>query len=314
MLRTMLESASRCGIRTQTHTRPDERIAAAATDCWGVFSLHELCAHGLSKYGVLRRERSGALVRVYRGVYVLGFLADAPEARAIAAVKAAGRGAVLSHRAAGWLWGFCEGDEPRPEITVPSPRAPRTPELVLHRAQLAPADLTRHRGVPITNAARTIVDLASVLPEGLLRQAVRRAQGHRRLSLPSLLRALERLGPRRGSATLRRIIATGPAPTRSALEDVVLDLLIAAGFEHPDVNKPLIVSGRRTVPDFRWPSERLILEADGAGWHDQVIDAERQELLEAHGERVLRLSWNDAVRQPQATLARVAASGVPRAR
>jgi very-short-patch-repair endonuclease len=91
----------------------------------------------------------------------------------------------------------------------------------------------------------------------------------------------------------------------------VLDLLLAAGLEHPDVNKPLIVSGRRVVPDFRWPRKRLVLEADGAAWHDPALDAERQALLEAHGERVLRVTWEQAVTKPQATIARVTAADAP---
>ncbi len=308
----MLESGSGRGIRDKARTRPDERIAAAAADRWGVFSLRELLAFGLTRDGVMRRERSGALVRLYRGVYALGWLADAAEARAIAAVKAAGNGAVFSHRAGAWLWGFVEGDEPRPEITVPSPRTPAVPRVLAHRSQrLDPRDRTRHRGVPITTAARTIIDLASVLEEGALRQAVRRAQGLRRLSIPSLLAAMERLGPRRGFATLRRIVATGPAPTKTVLEDVLLDLLLAAGFEHPDVNQPLVLSGRRVIPDFRWPRQKLVIEA-GIAWHDRELDAERQALLEAAGERVLRVTWEQAVGQPRATAARVAAAGAPR--
>src|SRR5690242_1279424 len=104
----MLERRSHRGIRDVVRTRPDDAIAAAATDCWGVFYVRELLAFGLSRDGVMRRERSGALIRRYRGVYVLGWMADAPEARMLAAVKAAGGGAVLSHRAAAWLWGFVE--------------------------------------------------------------------------------------------------------------------------------------------------------------------------------------------------------------
>ena len=123
---------------------------------------------------------------------------------------------------------------------------------------------------------------------------------------------MERLGPRRGTAILRNVIATGPAPTKSVLEDVVLDLLLVAGFEHPDVNRPLVLSGRRIVPDFRWPRQQLVLEADGVGWHDRDHDAHRQALLQAHGERVLRVTWAEAVRNPRAVVARVAAAGAPR--
>jgi hypothetical protein len=308
----MPESVSSRGIRESARTRPDELIAGAAADSWGVFGWAELLGFGLSKDGVMRRERSGVLIRRYRGVYVLGWFADAPEARALAAVKAAGPGAVLSHRAAAWLWGFLENDESKPEVTVPSPRDPTIPGVIVHRGQLDRCETMRHRKVPITTPARTLIDLAAVVNEPTLRQAVRRAQGHRRIALPSLLRAMGRLGPRRGSATLRRIIATGAAPTKSILEDVVLDLLLAAGFEHPDVNKPLILSGRRVVPDFRWPRQHLILEADSS-WHDEALDRERQALLEAHGELVLCVTWEQAVRHPEATVARVAAAGAPRA-
>ena len=43
------------------------------------------------------------------------------------------------------------------------------------------------------------------------------------------------------------------------------------GFARPDVNVPLVIDGRRIVPDFRWPAQRLILEADGAAWHDDPL-------------------------------------------
>jgi hypothetical protein len=41
------------------------------------------------------------------------------------------------------------------------------------------------------------------------------------------------------------------------LEDAALELLLDAGFVHPDVNKPLIIEGRRLVPDFRCPDPAI---------------------------------------------------------
>src|SRR5688572_355081 len=98
------------GNRDSADTRPDLAIAEAAEDCWGVFSLAELCQLGLTRDGVMRRVRTGRLHRRYPGVYDVGYPADLPEARYLAAVKACGPGALLSFRAAGWLWGFLEGD------------------------------------------------------------------------------------------------------------------------------------------------------------------------------------------------------------
>jgi hypothetical protein len=173
----------------------------------------------------------------------------------------------------------------------------------------------RHKGIPVTAPARTLLDLASILDYQPLRRAVRQAQSVHRVNLRELSDVLARLAPCRGSAKLAEVIATGPAPTRSELEDAVLDLLLRGGLTRPEVNQPLTLSGRRLKPDFRWPAQRLVIEADGAAWHDNKIaredDAERQALLEAHGERVLRVTWEQAIRRPGETLMRVRAAGAP---
>jgi len=246
----------------------------------------------------------------------VGHARPSPEGILLAAVKACGPGAVLSHRAATGHWEFLDPVEGPIEVTVTGSATRVIPGLVVHRtAVLEPRDVTRHRGVPVTRPARTLLDLAAVGGSGELRQAVRRAQGQRRVAIPQLVEVIERLGPRRGSRRLARVIAAGPAPTRSVLEDVVLDLILAAGIAHPDVNRPLLVGTRRVVPDFRWPAERLIVEADGAAWHENPIarvdDAERQALLEAHGERVVRVSWEQAIDRRSETVRRVLAAGAP---
>jgi hypothetical protein len=172
----------------------------------------------------------------------------------------------------------------------------------------------RHKGVPVTSPARTLVDLAAVVNEKLLRTAVRRALAHRRVSIRQLVATKRRLGPRRGTAKLDRVLATA-APTRSELEDVVLDLIVDAGFVRPDVNKPLLLAKRRVVPDFRWAEQRLVVEAESRAWHDNPIaraeDIERQMLLEAHGDLVVRVTWRQAVAKPEHTVARLAAAGAP---
>ncbi len=91
--------------------------------------------------------------------------------------------------------------------------------------------------------------------------------------------------------------------------------MLAGGLARPDVNVALVLSGRRVIPDFRWPREHLVVEADGAAWHDHKLaredDAERQALLEAHGERVVRVTWDQAVAKPSQTLSRIQTAGAP---
>jgi Protein of unknown function (DUF559) len=237
------------------------------------------------------------------------------EGHLLAAVKALGGDAVLSHFAAGALWGFLDWDGRRPEVTVARQGVPRRAGIRVHCSSvLEPRDVMRHKGVPVTSPARTLVDLAAVVNEKLLRTAVRRALAHRRVSIRQLVATKRRLGPRRGTATLDRVLATA-APTRSELEDVVLDLIVDAGFVRPDVNRPLLLAERRVVPDFRWAEQRLVVEADSRAWHENPIaradDIERQMLLEANGDLVLRVTWRQAVTKPNETIARVRAAGAP---
>jgi very-short-patch-repair endonuclease len=295
---------------------PDALVASLAAVEWSVLSLDELRACGLSPDQVTHRLRKGWLHRVYPGVYAVGHPAISTTGRLLAAVKSIGRGAVLSHFSAAALWGFVDWDRRYPEVTVRGTGAKSHHGIRVHcTSVLEPRDISRHEGIPVTSAERTLVDLASVANHHLLRRAVRKAQSLRRVSVPGLVVTMRRLGPRRGTANLNRMLATGPAPTRSELEDVVFDLIIDGGLAPPDVNKALHIAGRRVVPDFRWPEQRVVVEADSRIWHDNRIaredDAERQALLEAHGERVLRVTWKQAVTTPAETLARIRAAGAP---
>jgi hypothetical protein len=223
---------------------------------------------------------------------------------------------VLSHFSAAALWEMVDWDERRPEVTVRDTTPRVHPGILVHRTRYLDAqDRRRHRGIPVTSPARTAMDVASMLPAAAARRAVRQALSKRWPGVHDLLEILERQPRRPGAKALRRIVATGPVPTRSLLEDLVLDLILAAGLELPDVNVPMIVAGRRIIPDFRWPGRRLVVEADGAAWHEDQLaredDANRQARLEAHGERIVRITWEQAVGRRAQTVARLrAAAGI----
>ncbi len=278
----------------------------------------ELLAGGLSHHQIGSRRLAGLLHPLHRGVYAVGHPNIRWEGRLLAAAKACGPEAVVSHRSAGALWGFLDREQGGyPDVTVLGSGGNRHPEIRVHRTSALPLrDRSRLERVPLTSPARTLLDLGAQLDRPALRAAIRRAQGLKRVNLRQLHEVLERRRPCKGSRRLADAIATGSAPTRSVLEDVVLDLVLGAGFTHPDVNRPLVVGGRRVIPDFRWPDRRLVIEADGAAWHEGGLardaDAERQALLEEAGERVLRVTWLQAVAQPSATLRRIANAGAPR--
>jgi len=302
--------------RTHVWERPDVAVARLASEDWGVLSLDELRRCGLSRGTVATRVRRGWLHPVYRSVYAVGHPQLSLEGRFMAAVKAFAGDAVLSHFSAAALWGFLDWDNRTPEVTVVQTGARICRGIRAHRTSLLePRDVMRHEGIPVTSPARTLVDLAAVVNEKLLRSAVRRALAKHRVSIRQVAATRRRLGRRRGSVNLSRVLRAA-APTRSELEDVVFDLVVDSGFACPDVNRPLLLAGRRVIPDFRWPEQRVVVEADSRTWHDNAIarqdDAQRQALLEACGERVLRVTWNQAIRSPSETVRRIEAAGVPR--
>ena len=170
--------------------------------------------------------------------------------------RCVGDDALLSHFAAAALWELIDWDARHPEVTVPRRGVKRRPGIRVHfSSELGPRDVMRHKGIPVTSPARTLVDLAGVGGDKLLRTAIRRALAKRWVSIRQLVATRRRLGPRRGSARLDRVLATA-TPTRSELGDVVLDLLMESGFDGPDINRPLLLARRRVVPDFRWPDQR----------------------------------------------------------
>ena len=279
-------------------------MAELAAKQGGVISTAQLRALGLNKGAIQVRVRRGQLHRVHRGVYAVGHPAISRHGQFWAAVLACGSGAVLSHFAAAVLWGLLKWDDRLIEVTVVGSGGRGRPRLRIHRARsLHPHDRDRQYGIPVTSPARTLLDLAgSNLSDKALRRAVRQAQALHLVSTPRSPSCSNARTATAGSRGSPRSIADGPAATESGHEDVVLDLLLAAGFEHPVVNGTLVVDGKPYRPDLRWPAQQLILEVD-SGWHDgrlaQEDDAVRQADLEAIGERVLRTTREQAIRHPR---------------
>jgi hypothetical protein len=303
--------------RDQSTARADLEVARMAARQHGVLSVDDLRACGLSLKAISVRAANGRLHPMHRGVYAVGHANPTREGWMLAAVKACGADAALSHRSAAALPNIIRWEDRYPDVIVPGPAAPQHPRINGHRTSyLPPEHLTTWQGIPITTAERTLLDLAGVLPESQLRRAIRQSQFLGLTTLGSLVAIVRGPGPKRGRAAFARVIATGAAPTRSELEDAVLDLLLRGGFAHPLVNAPLYLSGRRIVPDFVWLEQRLVIEADGAHHDDpfeRVADQERQRILEVHGYRVIRVTWAQAVADPGGTLRRCRDAGAPRA-
>ncbi len=283
----------------------------------GVLDVGELRRCGLNRHAVALRERNGRLHRLHHGVYAVGHPNVSLTGRFIAAYKACQGHAALSHRAEAARLGIMDWVEGEIELTALDGFDHDHQGIKVHRSSfITRADCMIRDGMLVTNVTWTVVALAAVLSRSELRAVTRAALGDRLTSVRKLLELLNRLGPVRGSRVMRDILARG-LPTRSELEDVMLSVISAGGLAMPDVNKPLYLDGRKVVPDFRWPEQRLVLEADGARWHGDALaradDAERQALLETHGDTVLRAGWDQAIFKPAEVVDLLANAGAPEA-
>ena len=102
--------------------------------------------------------------------------------------------------------------------------APRSPQPTrassMHHTALHPHDITRRHGIPVTSAARTILDLAATEPTAELERALNEAGLQRRVSPHSLNEQFSRYPRHRGTAALTKAARdashASPAPTSSA--------------------------------------------------------------------------------------------------
>jgi very-short-patch-repair endonuclease len=265
-------------------------------------------ALGLGRRAIGHRLETGRLTAIHRGVYAVGHPALGPRGRAVAALRAVGPGAVLSHRSAAAIHGLLAATGAI-EVTVAG-RAPRSRAgIIVHRAaSLGDEDTCRRDGLPLTSPIRTLIDLAGVLPRPPLERVLAEAQVLRLVHPPELKRAVERAHGRRGVARLARILRAGePAPTRSQLERTFLRLAAAADLERPRVNERV---GRFMV-DFLWPAQRVVVETDGWAAHGHraafTSDRARDAELQALGFAVLRFTYGQVTEEPVRVAARIAA-------
>jgi len=295
MRRMRIEAHVRAEIATKRAPRGVERaIAALAARQHGVVSAAQLRALGLGAAAVKHRIGAGRLQPLHRGVYAVGHRALRRQAWWMAAVLAAGEGAVLSYRSAAALWGIRETGRARIEVSVPRHRR-STARLELHQIVLAADEVTIERGIPVTTPARTLFDLATVVGQDELEHAFNEAE-FRRLTSPTSLDALLARHPRRrGTRSVTRLLENhernGETVTRSRLERRLLALVDQHKLPRPQINR----IGPEGELDARWPEQRLVVECDGFAAHGTrkafEEDRARDRALQVAGWRVVRITW-----------------------
>ena len=285
-----------CGL--ERSGRVDEVIAALAEAQHGVVSRTQLLAAGITERQIDWRLRVGRLHRVFRGVYAVGHRALSGEGTWMAAVLAAGKDGVLSHWSSATLWRMRSGRGPRSHVTSPRKRR-NSRAITFHHAHLLEDEVTEEQGIPVTTPARTLLDLAPLLPSPVLARMVESAPGRG----ASVAQLLDRYPRKAGVPKLRTIVATPRPMTRSDLEATVFEAIANADLPGPAVNAN--VEGYEV--DFLWREHGVIAELDSYVTHGSRAaferDRQRDRKLAVAGWRVVRITDEGGVEDLRRLLA-----------
>ena len=263
---------------------------------------------GYSRDEIRAHYDSGRWQRLCRGVYLvdaeLAEAATVSRAQVAAALTALGPAAVAVHETAAELHGLAgvpSSGQIHVSITPGSARAHRS-EIRLHECVLEPDQVVEVDGLRTTSAHRTVADLLRRLDRHSA-VAVADSALNRGLITPDDLATVERyLRCRRGAARARARLPLVDARAASPLETRVRLICVEGSVAPDELQYPIRdqFGTLLAIADMVWRKQRVIVEADGAGPHEEpqalFRDRRRQNDLLTEGWTVLRFTWADTQR------------------
>lgn len=279
----------------------DAALAEWASRHHGLYRASDALRFGLTRRQVGDRVTQGRSERLGGDVYRLAGSPKSPQQRLLSAAwRSGGPG---SHLSSASVLGLIDREVHRPHVTVDSSAAHDLTDSVVHRSDdLRPSDIITIRGMPITNAARTLVDIGCMVRRSDLEKALHRAL-HRKLTTVEDLSALYRRISRRGRTGAGPIgellqLYDGTMAAESDLEVEILRLLEDHGVRPPQRQVVVNVEGQGFRLDLAYPDHKVFLEGDGFGVHGGRSafedDRWRQNLLVLNGWWPLRFTWRQA--------------------
>jgi very-short-patch-repair endonuclease len=215
------------------------------------------------------------MTRLHHKVYLVGPGPPTRKGRWLAAVLAAGEGALLARTDAAALHDIAKSRGSRIDVLIPAHRRRKLKDVRVHRCRrIHPDDISLVDSIPVTSIERTICDLASVLPYADLKRAFEEAERRHLVDHRKLGEAVERMRGMAGAAATRDLLGYDARPateTRSELEIAFLRLITDAGL--PPYQRNVVVHGHEI--DAYWPEADLVVELQSYTWHSDPEAFER---------------------------------------
>ncbi len=282
----------------------NERLASVAREQLGLFTRAQARAAGFTDNQLAHARSTGRFEDFGTAVMRVAGAPESWEQRLWAACLETG--GVASHRSAGWLFlldGLGRRPFEPPEVLVRFENRRRSDRATVRRARgLEPDHLWKGKGLPRTNLARTLIDLATVLDAGHLELAfdsALRRQADLRHWVQRLVRRMPGNG-RRGLQHLKELLADGAPALDSPLEVKLRRLLRRARLPPAREGVDVVFEGTHVAKlDFAWPSNDppVALMAHGLRFHGNTArwrrDLEQVTELSSLGWRVVQCTHDE---------------------
>jgi hypothetical protein len=270
----------------------DARVAVVAARQLSLVTGAQARTVGLTRNHIQHRLDTGRWRKIMRNLYAIGGAPRSWQRDALAPCLVGPPGAVASFTTAAALWALTDPSRV-PHVTVAPTSSTRMPIATVHRALLAPIDVTHVGVIPVTRVPRTLVDLATVASTTALEHALDTAL-NRRLATPrDLLAAIDRSQQAPGRPGVQALVAAlGPwiDPIRPGSEAEARLLRRLQQWKLPDPDRQYVVrdtdGGFVGRIDVAWPRSMVGLEYDSARFHDPrhfEQDEHRHDALEDLG-------------------------------
>jgi hypothetical protein len=242
----------------------------------GLVTRAQALAGAVTVRQIERRLAKGEWIRVVRGVYRLASWPVTYEQRVLAACLGLDH-AAGSHRTAARLHALDGIHAGRVHVSVPRGLATRSSAATVHQAtHLFVPDVVNVGPIPVTSVARTVVDLAAVLPESRLVSLVDHVLVRRRTTIDEIGEAMVRAEDAPGRAGARRLIAAldawtpGKAIPDSEPEMELVRAIVERGLPEPDRQVPILDARGKQIAaaDVGYPPPaRVAMEYDSTEFH-----------------------------------------------
>lgn len=272
----------------------------------GLITSAQAVRHGMSERTLRRRVEVDGWSRLAPRIFLAGGhpLTDSTRVRA-AGLWVGDRGAVSGPGAAFWL-GMLDTAPDLVPVTVPRRVGLRPVGGVeVRRRDLSPVDLSRVRGIRVTDRPLTALESAVVVPEGSV-FLDRALQKH--VEFDAVYHCYCRNMGARGFARVGNLLVAAADRADSAAERLMITLLRGAGITGWQHGLPF---GRWEI-DFAFPAAKVAVEVDGWAWHMDVerfrADRHKGNALVRAKWDLLRFTWHDLTTRPDYVLGEIRAA------